>query len=463
MAPMTGQILCVLFIAQVGHCLYASCGGKIEDPVGIPDNGEATVSANCRKCFSPDYVTARINITHSYSKDLLVTLIARPSDQSALVVLDHSTSCTPDSWVGVVIEDNGEGGYLDQVCTTGDIKSPPSYLPLEPFSIFTDGDPICSFDLIVKDTLYYDTGYITWFEVVLEFDPDSSTLDTSSTTPTTNTTSTESTSMQTSDNPTVNTSTDPQTTEDVTVTDSPTTGPTTQTTEDVTVTDSPTTGPTTQTTEDVTVTDSPTTGPSTTQWPTDTTSDTTQWPSTTMPSTTAGTQPPPQLITCGRDFDPPIDIPDNGEVFPIVLKCPACLSVQDVSISLILKHTFSTDLRMKLVHEDRSAMLKKNGGPCATQNYWVTITDNATELLQEACPSPDHPDVVGEYRPLEALSRFTGASTCTPWTLELQDVVVEDTGFVNSVFIDVWATELPTETTSTTSGPATTDDVTILL
>ncbi|CAG0889613.1 unnamed protein product [Cyprideis torosa] len=127
-------------------------------PWYLPDLEEVTISLECEMGCSPvtDVDISSLVLFHSYKRDIGIRL--EKDDRYALIKSSQDGDACAIDW-NVSVDDDGQGGYLDEFCDT--VNSPPSYLPLTSLSDEFQGIDGCgNWTLVIADVLGGDVGEV---------------------------------------------------------------------------------------------------------------------------------------------------------------------------------------------------------------------------------------------------------------------------------------------------------------
>jgi subtilisin-like proprotein convertase family protein len=109
-----------------------------------------------------------------------------------------------------------------------------------------------------------------------------------------------------------------------------------------------------------------------------------------------------------------------GDSFPIA----------DLDVGVNLAHTFIGDLEMTLTHDDTGTSVLFNDQACGSENDMDVVWDDEGDPL--VCAEP----LVGTFTPASAdgdpLSAFDGEDAAGTWTLSIDDLLLGDSGTLNS-------------------------------
>jgi subtilisin-like proprotein convertase family protein len=136
-----------------------------DDPIGL------TRTINVPSGATVGDVNLTLDIAHTWQGDLIVTL---SHGGTSVVVVDRpgepavgSFGCSTDNYIGVVLDDEGTGGAIEDLCVDN-LSSPPNYTPNNPLSAFDGMDPTGDWTLNITDNAAADTGSLINWTLTLE-------------------------------------------------------------------------------------------------------------------------------------------------------------------------------------------------------------------------------------------------------------------------------------------------------
>ncbi|CAG0887341.1 unnamed protein product [Cyprideis torosa] len=144
-------------IVEGRNITYNYCNAT--GPWYLPELGEVTISLDCESGCSPitDVAISTLALTHSFKADISIRL--EKDDRYALIKLSQEGDGCGIDW-NVSVDDDGEGGYLEDLC--GTVMSPPSYIPLTSLSGGFQGIDGCGdWKLVIEDVFSGDDGEVT--------------------------------------------------------------------------------------------------------------------------------------------------------------------------------------------------------------------------------------------------------------------------------------------------------------
>lgn len=141
--------------------------------------------------------------------------------------------------------------------------------------------------------------------------------------------------------------------------------------------------------------------------------------------------------TCNTyTYSTPFPIPDNGTTFTTAtLNIPDDVTISDVNIGVNLNHTYLADLLIAVLGPGNNQVNLFERQCGSNDNLNVVFDDNGTLIT---CASP----TAGTYQPAQPLSVFNGLQSAGNWVFGINDNFADDTGIVNSFFIEVCSQEV---------------------
>ena len=162
-------------------------------------------------------------------------------------------------------------------------------------------------------------------------------------------------------------------------------------------------------------------------------------------------------VTTEFSFSPGLAIPGSGTSGEVQddVTITDDIIICDLKLRVNIEHTWTSDLEIKLQHDDTLTTAWLQRDDCgSSDDLVVTFSDDATNDLDGASSSNSLCDQDNiEVKPEETLSIFDGLSTQGEWTLIINDDASADTGTLNE-----WALIVEACDTSSTTDP--TDDTT---
>ncbi len=120
--------------------------------------------------------------------------------------------------------------------------------------------------------------------------------------------------------------------------------------------------------------------------------------------------------------------------------------VASIAVSLDIRHTYVSDLVANLISPNGTSIsLFRNPGEnvsfqgCSRDDLILSFNDDApqsNDLLSNSCDNTT-PTISGVFRPLQALSGFSGEDAQGIWTLEIIDEFSEDGGAIESWSLEI--------------------------
>jgi subtilisin-like proprotein convertase family protein len=144
--------------------------------------------------------------------------------------------------------------------------------------------------------------------------------------------------------------------------------------------------------------------------------------------------PPETVLICSNNR---LSIPDNdagGVRDPI--SSQDSRFIHELAVYLNIEHPWTGDLVVDLTHLETGLSVRlvdRPGAPASTlgcrgSNLISILDDRANQPLEGKCNSSVVPAIAGTFRPLQALSTFTGRLMNGTWTLTVADHSAYDTG-----------------------------------
>lgn len=128
------------------------------------------------------------------------------------------------------------------------------------------------------------------------------------------------------------------------------------------------------------------------------------------------------------------------------LNIPDAGTIESMTVTVDISHTYVQDLILQLVHPDGTTFVNLWAQDCGPENNLTNITfdDTASPI---ACPGGTSSTLQNlAIAPSESLSAFTGLDAQGDWTLFVADTFAADTGQLNA-----WSIEICTEQQLSTS------------
>lgn len=114
-------------------------------------------------------------------------------------------------------------------------------------------------------------------------------------------------------------------------------------------------------------------------------------------------------------------------------------TIENLSVELSINHTYASDLRVRLISPNGTAVTLVNRRGGSTDNLRLTLDDSADRSIAGV-----NSVLAGTYRAEQALATFRGQNARGRWTLEVFDLATEDRGVLNSAKLHI----TPAATTS---------------
>ncbi len=146
-----------------------------------------------------------------------------------------------------------------------------------------------------------------------------------------------------------------------------------------------------------------------------------------------GGGPPPVLTWYSTDT--PIQIPDEALVFSDILVTQGPAFISKVTVTVAIVHTSVSDLDLVLTSPEGTWIYLTNNSSDG-EDFWYTTFDEDALVGIWQTNSLDDPRT-GYYLPEESLDFFFGESAVGFWTLEVDDQVALDDGYLIEWSIDI--------------------------
>ena len=146
-----------------------------------------------------------------------------------------------------------------------------------------------------------------------------------------------------------------------------------------------------------------------------------------------GGGPPP--VYTWYSSDTPILIPDQDFIFSDILVTEGPFFISRVSVTVVILHTSVSDLDLILWSPDGTPIYLTDNSSDG-EDFWYTTFDESAIVGIWQTTSLDDPRT-GYYLPVESLDWFYGESAVGIWTLEVDDQVVLDNGYLIEWSIDI--------------------------
>jgi gliding motility-associated-like protein len=139
-------------------------------------------------------------------------------------------------------------------------------------------------------------------------------------------------------------------------------------------------------------------------------------------------------MTSCADFvsaNTPLVLPDTGAVTTEdVISVPNEISIEDMTVTITIQHTWNNDLDINLVSPSGTSILIMDGDTCAGNEDDIDVILNDTFPIATCSPG-SVPAISGSVAPSQPLAGFNGENTIGDWTLVIDDAFNGDGGFLN--------------------------------
>jgi subtilisin-like proprotein convertase family protein len=141
--------------------------------------------------------------------------------------------------------------------------------------------------------------------------------------------------------------------------------------------------------------------------------------------------------TCNTyTFNTPFAIPDNGTTFTTrTITVPDNVTISDVNVGVNITHTYIADVLFAVLSPANTQIDLFSRQCGSNENLIVTFNDSGAPIV---CATPTQ----GTYAPFESLSALNGQSSAGNWIFGFNDNFAQDTGTVNSFFIEICSQQL---------------------
>ncbi len=116
----------------------------------------------------------------------------------------------------------------------------------------------------------------------------------------------------------------------------------------------------------------------------------------------------------------------------IAINVTDAITIRDLNVDLSLDHTYVSDLRIRLIAPDGTAVTLVNRRGGSRSNMRLFFDDQATSGIASVTGN-----LSGSFRPELSLSAFNGKNALGRWLLEVTDLATVDSGRLNSVSIQI--------------------------
>ena len=138
-----------------------------------------------------------------------------------------------------------------------------------------------------------------------------------------------------------------------------------------------------------------------------------------------------------------------GPVVTNSITVPDAVEISRVNVGLNVTHTYPQDLQIAIDHPDATQVVVWNRACAGNDNFNITLSDSAPGF---SCVA----NMTGTFSPSAPLSAYNGKQSNGTWTLLARDGWNEDTGQINS-----WFLEICSETITLSSSSFTLDNIQI--
>lgn len=138
-----------------------------------------------------------------------------------------------------------------------------------------------------------------------------------------------------------------------------------------------------------------------------------------------GSGGPPAAVS----VSPAAAIPDNSATgVSSTVNVDSAGTIFDIDAGMTITHTYDADLTIRLIGPDATSVVLAAGAGASGDNFTGTVFDDgaATPITAGAAP------FTGGFRPLQALSAFTGKAAAGNWTLKIIDGAAGDAGVLQT-------------------------------
>ena len=146
-----------------------------------------------------------------------------------------------------------------------------------------------------------------------------------------------------------------------------------------------------------------------------------------------GSGPPPILTYYSGDT--PQVIPDGDFIQSDILVTGGPRFISNVTVTVAILHTAVSDLELVLISPDSTGIFLSNNASDGEDFWYTTFTEDAIVGIWETDQS-DSPRT-GYYLPDESLDLFFGENANGVWTLDVEDNVALDDGYLIEWSIDI--------------------------
>ena len=143
---------------------------------------------------------------------------------------------------------------------------------------------------------------------------------------------------------------------------------------------------------------------------------------------------PPPVVTW-YSTDTPLPIPDEDFILSDILVTEGPPFITRVSVTVAILHTAVSDLDLILWSPEGTPVYLTDNSS-AGEDFWYTTFDERALVGIWQTDSLDDPRT-GYYLPVDSLDWLFGESAVGVWTLEVDDQVAEDDGYLIEWSIDI--------------------------
>ena len=123
-------------------------------------------------------------------------------------------------------------------------------------------------------------------------------------------------------------------------------------------------------------------------------------------------------------------------VAQITVNIPDSATIESMTVSVDVTHTYVQDLVLQLLHPDGTTFANLWAQECTSENDLVITFDDAG--IPIACPGGTNTSIpAGTYAPSDPLSTFNGLDAQGDWTLFVADTFAGDGGQLNSLTMTI--------------------------
>jgi len=141
------------------------------------------------------------------------------------------------------------------------------------------------------------------------------------------------------------------------------------------------------------------------------------------------------LVYTYYSSDTPVPIPDEGSNYSDILVTGAPTYISKVTVTVIIVHTWVTDLDLILWSPEETGIYLTNNDSSG-EDFWYTTFDDDAPVSIMATSYLDDPRT-GYFSPNGALGLLAGEPANGLWTLTVDDEAAEDFGYLLEWSIDI--------------------------